>query len=67
MGWTKVNIPKKHICDKPHLSASHPDIAQYDVIRCDCGQHWECIGFDTGMQWDPYPAVIKWKKIDKPK
>lgn len=64
MGWTKVETDKPHRCDKPYFF--NEGITVGDTIRCDCGQHWEAVGTDWGMQWDPYSrGVLKWKKVSR--
>jgi hypothetical protein len=65
--WELVYENKPHYCTKPQLAASHPDLTVGCIIKCtECGQHWKYIGTDSGMQWDPYPAVINWEKISPP-
>lgn len=65
MGWTKVEVVKPHRCDMPYFVT--PEIETGDVIVCDCGQHWKCVGAFHGMQWDPLPkGVLNWEKCVKP-
>ncbi|UDL16652.1 hypothetical protein SEA_ATUIN_259 [Arthrobacter phage Atuin] len=65
--WEVVFDNRKHYCTRPNLKSDHPDIVSGTIIKCKvCHQHWECTGWDSGMQWDPYPAVLTWKERDKP-
>lgn len=67
MSWEKVEVEKPHYCEKPILASEHPELSRGDVIRCtDCGQHWIYEGTDSGMQWDPYPPVIRWRRTAAP-
>lgn len=62
MGWTKVVSRDTHVCDIPRYAGE--GIVDGDVIRCDCGQHWECTGKEYGMQWDPLPRpVLRWERV----
>jgi hypothetical protein len=62
MSWKKVSSPKDvHRCDKPRYVNEGVDIG--DIIECDCGQQWKCIGAEYGMQWDPLPrGELRWEK-----
>lgn len=65
--WEMVYDNKPHHCRKPYLKSDHPDIVSGAIIKCkECGQHWTCTGWDSGMQWDPYPAVLSWEKTNPP-
>lgn len=63
MSWTKIDNLKKHYCDIPYYKDQ--GVVQYDIIQCDdCGQKWECTGYEYGMQWDPLPVpALTWKKV----
>ena len=62
--WVKRRA-EKHECDKAYYKADIPDDANIgDQWKCACGLVYEIVGFDYGMQWDPYThPVVKWKEV----
>lgn len=62
MSWISRRVDE-HRCNKPYLKSEAPDVSIGDRWLCDdesCGIIWVVVGFDSGMQHDPYPTVIKW-------
>lgn len=57
--WVSRKV-EQHKCVKPVLLSDAPDAARGDQWECECGITYEVIGFDSGMQWDPFPTVIRW-------
>ena len=54
-----------HRCQRPSYQQS-PGVKVGDRWRCDdCKTVWRVAGFDSGMQWDPFPTVIKWTKEEQ--
>lgn len=64
MGWKKVSSAEPvHRCDVPY-QVMGLGLKAGDVIQCDCGQQFECMGVDYGSQHDPIPGgLLKWKKV----
>lgn len=59
MAWVKRK-KDEHVCSRPGF---RNDIEIGDIWQCDvCHVQWEVKGFDSGMQWDPFPTVIKWAR-----
>lgn len=61
--WVHRKVDE-HVHDYPRALAKAPDAKIGDVWRCDCGVKFRVVGFDYGMQWDPYPTVINWVQAD---
>lgn len=57
--WIRRDVDV-HRCNRPGYNSS---IKVGDLWQCNgCKVVWRVAGFDSGMQWDPYPTVIKWEK-----
>lgn len=69
MSWISRKVDE-HRCNKPYLKSEAPDVQIGDRWLCDiedpepCGMVWVVVGFDSGMQYDPYPTVIKWDLVN---
>lgn len=60
--WIKRKADE-HVCDYPRFR-SEAQLAQVgDIWKCSCGRQYQVKGFDSGMQWDPYPTKIVWQPI----
>lgn len=54
-----------HRCGRPSYQES-PGVKVGDVWECNqCHTRWKVTGFDSGMQWDPYPTQIKWQRVEE--
>lgn len=64
MGWIHRES-EVHRCSRPTYQDT-PGVQISDVWRCDtCQTKWQVTGFDSGMQWDPYPTQIKWQRVEE--
>lgn len=62
--WIKVKSRDEHTCRRPYLKSEAPMVSAGDQWRCDvCRRTYEVVGFDSGMQWDPFPTVIRWTEV----
>lgn len=64
MGWTKIERPAIHTCDKPYLLTADVRLGKGDTIRCDCGKVWLCVEVEYGMSYDPLPTPqLRWRPL----
>lgn len=62
--WIKSEATT-HRCNKPHLKSDAPMASIGDLWECNtCQTVYRVTGFDSGMQWDPFPTVIKWAEYE---
>lgn len=63
--WIKRDVDI-HRCSLPRLKSENPDARVGDVWQCDnCSTKWRVTGFDSGVQWDSYPTVLTWERVQE--
>lgn len=65
--YQKKVVP--HRCDfaSMHKAVDTGDISEGDIIKCaDCGALHELYLTDGGMQWDPTPRTLQFRRYNPP-